>query len=129
MLDQDPDEIRMVDWVTGAFMLVRSEARRAVGDMDERFFLYLEDTEWCYRMWKFGWSVAYVPTAVFFHEHGRGSRGWSRGYAKMKWWHITSFIKYIGKVHGRSKTPMFDWIPNTAFDADRPTSSKTFDGV
>ena len=73
MLDWDHNCERMVDWVLGACMMVRREAYESVGGMDERFFLYLEDVDWCFRMGKHGWKVAYAPSAVMKHYHRRES--------------------------------------------------------
>ncbi len=73
MLDWDHGSDRQVDWVMGACMMVRREAYEAVGGMDERFFLYLEDVDWCYRMQKHGWKVYYVHSAVMKHHHRRES--------------------------------------------------------
>ncbi|HVP57342.1 MAG TPA: glycosyltransferase [bacterium] len=73
MLDWDHNSEREVDWVLGACMMVRRSAYESVGGMDERFFLYLEDVDWCYRMNKHGWRVAYVPSAVMKHYHRRES--------------------------------------------------------
>ena len=58
----------------GAAMLVRREAIRDVGAMDERIFLYGEDLDWCYRMWQRGWEVHVVPEAVMEHAYERQSR-------------------------------------------------------
>lgn len=60
-----------VDWVTGAVMIVRRAAIDAVGPMDERYFLYSEDQDWCCRFWRAGWRVAYVPTVSATHVHLR----------------------------------------------------------
>jgi GT2 family glycosyltransferase len=73
MLDWDHNSDRQVDWVLGACMIVKREAYQAVGGMDERFFLYLEDVDWCYRMKKHGWKVYYVHSAVMEHHHRRES--------------------------------------------------------
>jgi GT2 family glycosyltransferase len=73
MLDWDHDSDREVDWVLGACMMVRREAYEATGGMDERFFLYLEDVDWCFRMKKHGWGVYYVHSAVMKHHHRRES--------------------------------------------------------
>ncbi|MFH1220520.1 MAG: glycosyltransferase [Candidatus Eisenbacteria bacterium] len=73
MLDWDHNSERQVDWVLGACMMVRREAYEGLGGMDERFFLYLEDVDWCYRMKKHGWKVYYVPSAVMKHFHRRES--------------------------------------------------------
>jgi len=73
MLDYDHEESRPVDWVIGACMMVRREALRDIGLMDERFFLYFEDVDWCYRTWQAGRRVYYVPESVMRHRHVRAS--------------------------------------------------------
>lgn len=73
MADWDHAAPREVDWVLGACMMVRREAIQDVGLMDERFFLYFEDVDWCYRMNRRGWQVWYVPDAVMVHHHRRES--------------------------------------------------------
>ncbi len=73
MLDWDHNSEREVDWILGACMMVRREAYESLGGMDERFFLYLEDVDWCFRMKKHGWRVYYVPQAVMTHYHRRES--------------------------------------------------------
>jgi hypothetical protein len=73
MLDWDHNSDREVDWVIGACMMVRREAYENVGGMDERFFLYLEDVDWCYRMKKHGWKVHYVHSGSMKHHHRRES--------------------------------------------------------
>lgn len=59
-----------VDWVTGACMLVRREAIQDVGPMDEQFFIYWEDAEWCHRMHDNGWHVLLEPAASVIHYRG-----------------------------------------------------------
>jgi GT2 family glycosyltransferase len=59
-----------VDWVTGACMLVRRAAIQSAGLMDERFFLYWEDVEWCHRMRDNGWQVLVEPAASLVHHLG-----------------------------------------------------------
>ena len=65
-----PAYTRPVDWVTGAAMLVRRSAIRDVGPMDENFFLYYEDVEWCHRMRDRGWDVLLEPSARVIHHLG-----------------------------------------------------------
>ena len=62
-----------VDWVSGACMVVRREAIEDVGLMDERFFIYWEDADWCKRMWDCGWKVIYFPQAHVIHYVGVSS--------------------------------------------------------
>jgi len=69
--DDDPGE---VDAVNGAFMLCRAEAVREVGLLDEGYWLYMEDLDWCRRFWQAGWKVFYEPAGVALHVKG-GSSG------------------------------------------------------
>jgi GT2 family glycosyltransferase len=62
------------DWVVGAFLLARREAVRDVGPMDERFFLYSEEIDWCYRFWAAGWPVAHIPALTITHHAGGRDR-------------------------------------------------------
>ncbi|HUU40660.1 MAG TPA: glycosyltransferase, partial [Desulfatiglandales bacterium] len=62
-----------VDWVSGACMVVRRKALDDVGLMDERFFVYWEDADWCRRMWRKGGKVVYFPQASVVHYVGASS--------------------------------------------------------
>jgi len=77
MLDWDHASPKSVDWVSGAAMLVRREAVAAVGGMDEAFFMFNEDVDWCRRMNQGGWSVDYVPAAETTHHIGASKGGTS----------------------------------------------------
>jgi hypothetical protein len=59
-----------VDWISGACLLVRRAAYEQVGGLDERFFLFWEDADWCRRFRRAGWKVYYLPTAVGTHRVG-----------------------------------------------------------
>jgi GT2 family glycosyltransferase len=63
-----------VDWVSGACMLVRRDAFDAIGGMDEGFFLYWEDADFCRRLKHAGWRTMYLPSASATHIGGRSSR-------------------------------------------------------
>lgn len=63
------------DWLVGAFLIARREAVEAVGPMDERFFLYSEEADWCYRFWQAGWQVEHLPNLTVIHHCGAGSSG------------------------------------------------------
>ena len=69
-LDADPTRPRLVDWVSGAAIWLRRSALDEVGGWDERYFMYLEDTDLCWRLRRAGWEVAYEPTAVVVHVQG-----------------------------------------------------------
>jgi GT2 family glycosyltransferase len=68
------DEPGEVDAVNGAFMLCRAEAVRDVGLLDEGYWLYMEDLDWCRRFWDAGWKVFYEPAGAALHVKG-GSSG------------------------------------------------------
>jgi Predicted glycosyltransferases len=59
-----------VDWISGACMLVRREVVEQVGLLDERFFLYFEDNDWCLRMRRAGWRILYDPRFEVVHLGG-----------------------------------------------------------
>lgn len=68
------DDVRQVDVVTGCFMLVRREAIDQVGMMDEDFFMYAEETDWCWRFKKAGWQNLFFPDAQIIHLGGQSSK-------------------------------------------------------
>jgi N-acetylglucosaminyl-diphospho-decaprenol L-rhamnosyltransferase len=67
------DEPGEVDAVNGAFMLCRAGAIREVGLLDEGYWLYMEDLDWCHRFWDAGWKVFYEPAGVALHVKGASS--------------------------------------------------------
>ena len=58
------------DWLVGAFLIARAEALAEVGPLDERFFLYSEETDWCFRFHRAGWGVSHLPTMTVTHHTG-----------------------------------------------------------
>lgn len=68
----DPDLQTEVDSLVGAAMLVRTAVVREVGVLDEAFFMYGEDVDWCYRIKAVGWRIVYLPQAVI-HHHKRAA--------------------------------------------------------
>ena len=64
------EEFRPAEWVSGACVLVRREALADIGNLDETFFLYSEDTDLCRRLWEAGYGVWYVPSVTAVHEGG-----------------------------------------------------------
>jgi len=69
------DEARDVDWVMGACMLARRAAVDEVGLIDESFFLFSEETDWCYRLRTAGWRVVFSPEAEVVHVGGASHAG------------------------------------------------------
>lgn len=61
---------RPADWLSGAFLIVRRDAVETVGLMDERFFLYSEEIDWCYRICQAGWEIRHLPVMEITHHCG-----------------------------------------------------------
>jgi len=99
MEDMDPDQEQDIDWVTGGQMLVRAEAVKDVGAMDDRYFLYMEDVDWCLRFWQKGWRVHYTPCCEVFHSHKHGSTraGLRAVRSRHFWFHLASLLKFFNK--------------------------------
>lgn len=62
-----------VDWIGGACLLCRRSALATVGLLDEQFFMYAEEMEWCYRFKQNGWRVCFLPQATIIHIGGGSS--------------------------------------------------------
>jgi hypothetical protein len=92
-----------VDWVTGALLVVRRAAIEAVGGLDERYFLYWEDLDWCYRMRQAGWSVYHVPDAHAVHSQRR--EGVRRPFSRAGREQVLGAIRFFRK---------FGWNPGRA---------------
>ncbi|MBU8923219.1 MAG: glycosyltransferase [Bacteroidales bacterium] len=95
LLDYDHEKEREVDWLIGACLIVRSNALEKVGKMDERFFLYFEDTDWCFRMHQHDWQVWYVPSSVMTHSYERSSA--RSVFRKPFLLHMLSLLRYYEK--------------------------------
>jgi GT2 family glycosyltransferase len=96
--DRDENAVQEVDWLSGACLLVRAQAAAEVGLLDERFFMYSEELDWCRRFKAAGWEVWYEPAARVVH-HGGGS---SDQVVAGRHIHFNrSKIAYFRKHHGR----------------------------
>lgn len=101
MLNWDHNTVRDVDWLMGSSMLVRRSAIDDIGPMDERFFMYMEDMDWCRRFWEKGWRVSYVPDSEMVHYYQRVSGRQNGVYVlalnKLSRIHFMSGLKYFWK--------------------------------
>ncbi len=96
----DPDERVEVDAVVGAFMMVRREAIAQVGLLDEGFFMYGEDLDWCYRIKAAGWKVYYNPEVTVLHIKRAASTRNPR--AQVEFWRA---MEYFYRKHYAAHTP------------------------
>jgi len=74
MTDSDRAQSMEVDWVIGACLMTRRQVLEEVGPLDEGFFMYAEDVDWCYRMRQAGWKVVYEPSAKVMHHYEKSAR-------------------------------------------------------
>jgi hypothetical protein len=103
------DEAFRTDWVTGACLVVRREVMEQVGLLDDSFFLYFEETDWCLRMSRQGWQGWYVPAGTVIHYGGfsLGPRGQSTPfYGNHPEYWMESWRLYMRKHHG----PLAAWV-------------------
>ena len=92
----DHDRERTTDFVMGAAMLVRRSAIDEVGLLDEEFFLFSEETDWCYRFVRAGWQVLFTPAAEVVHVGGAAHRG--RMFRENVRGHLRFLRKHEGDV-------------------------------
>ncbi len=105
ILDRPDDVMQDVDWVTGAAMMARREAIEQVGPLDEGFFMYSEELDWCRRFresstgssGRCGWRVVYLPAAQIVHHVGKSSE---QVVAARHIHFQTSKVRYFHKYHG-----------------------------
>ncbi len=71
----DPEQMAEVEVLSGSCMMVRKAAMDQVGLLDEDYFMYGEDIDWCYRFHQAGWKIYYVPTTEIIHFCGESGRG------------------------------------------------------
>jgi GT2 family glycosyltransferase len=93
----------VVDWVSGACMLVRRRAFDAVHGFDERYFLYWEDADLCRRLRAHGFTIRYAPGATVVHRVGRSSR--SVRSTALRAFHQSAYLYYATHVAPRRFDP------------------------
>lgn len=91
------DESYPVDYLMSACWLIRPDALDKVGYLDEKIFYAPEDAEYCIRMWKSGYKVAFCPKAQIIHEWQRLSK--RKLISKMNWEHIKGLVYMFAKHH------------------------------
>lgn len=101
----DPDQPHRIDCLVGAFMLVRREAIEQVGMLDEAFFMYGEDVDWCYRIKDAGWGISYYPLTQIIHYKGASSR---RKPVKI----VYEFYRAMWVFHRKHYIKKYSWFIN-----------------
>lgn len=103
-LDNPPPETsHLVDWVQGSALMIRREVYEQIGGMDEGFFMFSEEVDWCKRAADHGWKVAYVGSTSIIHHGGKSTE---QTGARSHIYFQTSKIRYFRKHHGASAAAM-----------------------
>lgn len=87
----------IVQWVAGMFMLFHSAIYQKIGGFDDQYFLYVEDTDICTRLWLDGFRVLLVPASVVIHDTRRQTL---KNLRHLRW-HVASLFRYFFKYLGR----------------------------
>jgi N-acetylglucosaminyl-diphospho-decaprenol L-rhamnosyltransferase len=88
------------EFLMGAVLLVRREAADAVGLFDEDFFMFSEETDWCYRFQQAGWKVLFTPDAEFVHVGGASTK---RNWGPMFREQVRGHLRFLAKHRGRGE--------------------------
>lgn len=104
----DENLTHSVPSISGCCMLIRKEVIDQIGLLDERFFAYQEDTDYCVRARKAGWNVTYYPSAQIVHFGGKGGAG-VQPYKTTYEWHRSYFL-YYKKHLARDYFFLINWI-------------------
>jgi N-acetylglucosaminyl-diphospho-decaprenol L-rhamnosyltransferase len=105
--DQPDDATLDVDWMKGAALMARREAIEQIGPMDEGYFMYSEELDWCKRFKDAGWRVVYLPTARVVHYGGKSS---DQVVTSRHIHFQTSKVRYFHKHHGRFVGELLRWF-------------------
>jgi N-acetylglucosaminyl-diphospho-decaprenol L-rhamnosyltransferase len=102
------DEARTVDWAVGAALLMRRAALEDIGGFDERFFMYVEDLEWCWRARQRGWTILFEPDAVVRHI---GNVSGEQRYADRRMAaYVSNTYRFYRDEHGAAAASAFKWL-------------------
>jgi GT2 family glycosyltransferase len=110
--DPDPSQI---EWASGACLLLRGAMVGEIGPMDEGYFLYFEDAEYCLRARRAGWGIAWAPEAVAVHLRGGSGpvKALARARRRMPAYFYASRTRFLYQAHGRAGV----WAANAAWYA------------
>jgi GT2 family glycosyltransferase len=108
MTYMDENETHEVEAVSGSCMVIRREVIEQIGYLDELFFAYQEDADFCFRARKASWKIIFLPTAQITHYGGEGGSR-SHPYRAILEWH-RSYFRYYRKNLAREYFFLFNWF-------------------
>lgn len=108
MTYMDEDTLHEADAISGSCMLIRREVIDQIGLLDERFFAYQEDADYCFRAKQAGWKIYYFPGAQIVHYAGMGGSR-AEPYRSIVEWH-KSYFQYYRKNLAARYFFLFNWF-------------------
>ncbi|HDQ44693.1 MAG TPA: glycosyltransferase [bacterium] len=103
----DPEQEADVEAISGSFMVVRKAVIDRVGLLDEQFFMYGEDLDWCYRIHRAGWKIVYLPDTQIVHYKGRSTHEASADALRLFYGAMALFVR---KHFGRGFSLLPSWF-------------------
>ncbi len=112
MKNENHDQQQPVDWVLGGCLCIKKEMINSIGILDDKYFLYVDDIDYCLRAWHKHWSVYYLPSAKVIHHHQAKSD--KKLFSVYSLYHMKSMIYFVLK-HGLSpkrqlRHPLKNWL-------------------
>jgi N-acetylglucosaminyl-diphospho-decaprenol L-rhamnosyltransferase len=109
---QMPHIVRQVDWICGASMLIRPAVFNAIGGFDEAYFLYYEETDFCYRARQAGFPTCYVPDSRVMHIMGQSTSVTdnTQGPKRLPGYWFESRRRYFSKTFGVGRAAVIDVV-------------------
>ena len=132
------DKVRLVDYVIGACLLVKTRVVTEIGLLDSRFFTYWEDVDWCYRGCNAGYASVYVPQAKIWHKYGASSGATPNSYyvTRNRFWfmrknalkrqYFTFLLRFFLYEFGLQCR---DFLRQRDFDSMKTSFKAVFDGL
>jgi N-acetylglucosaminyl-diphospho-decaprenol L-rhamnosyltransferase len=107
LADSADNAVQQVDWIVGACLLVRRQVYEQIGGLDEGFFMYSEELDWCRRIKGAGWEIVYLPAAVVIHHEGKSSE---QVVPARHIYFQSSKVHYFRKHHGPFQAEVLRWF-------------------
>ncbi|HKL93347.1 MAG TPA: glycosyltransferase family 2 protein [Bacteroidales bacterium] len=107
------DATHLIDACSGAALLLRLDAIEDVGLLDERFFMYAEDLDWCKRFRDSGYSVAYYPSVEIIHLKYQSGLENQAAQRNTNHWFYTTMLQYYDKHYANQYPGIVRWVLHT----------------
>jgi N-acetylglucosaminyl-diphospho-decaprenol L-rhamnosyltransferase len=120
-----------VDWSDGACLMLRKAAVDEIGGLDERYFLFNEEVDWCFNARKAGWSIIVVPDAAVWHHRGQSSSN-AKGKSLSTALLVETRLSYYQKNHSAATAMLAAAVLGAGFAKQRrrdPRAADKLEGV